>query len=484
MSQNETATVTLDHILAHTNDGVFVLDRNRRFVLFNPACERLTGFTAAELAATGCTCHDATDCEDEQGRSLAGRLCPGLGIFSGELPTARQRMRITAKSGEHRWVEALYTTLGTQPEGGPEFVLVVMRDISEQKEREDQWIKTIEELRAEVERLREQLRERYGFAGIVSRSPLMQAVLERIRAACAGNSPVLISGEPGTGKEMIARTIICNGLQKDGPFVKFSLSATPPDRVEAELFGCVRGGFADCGAECESLLRSADGGTLFIKDIDRMPNSTQARLLQCLQDRAVRPLGATTYHPVNVRILASTSRSVEDLLTSGTLREDLYYRLSVITIEVPPLRSRKEDIPVLVEHFIHQLNQQSTRKVTEVSPAVWAALDAHDWPGNVRELQTAIESAFAGGSGPVLQQDGLTLAGGGRRSRPQPAESDPVALDTILADTERRAILAALRRAHGQRSLAARLMGVSRSRLYRRMEALGIASRKDELRLA
>jgi transcriptional regulator with PAS, ATPase and Fis domain len=390
----------------------------------------------------------------------------------------KQRLVLTTKSGEQRKIQAIYTGLG-DVNGKPEYLIVVFRDIAEEAALEEQWMRTIGELREEVERLRQHLRERYGFASIISRSPRMAVVLERIRAACSNSSPVLVCGEPGTGKEMIARTVHCNGLQKNGPFITFNVSATSPDRVDGELFGYAAGSMPGATNGYIGLFLAADEGTLFIKDIDRLPSSTQVRLLQTIQDRAVRSVGSASATPANVRIVASTTRSIEELVSAGSLREDLYYRLNVITIEVPPLRLRKEDIPVLVEHFVRHHNGESTRQVSEIAPEVWASLSSHDWPGNVRELQNVIESAFAASDGSILLPEAVNLAGGSARAAKTQGDAEAVSLDDILCDTERRAILTALRRARGQRSMAAKFMGISRSRLYRRMEALGIASKRD-----
>lgn len=475
--EQQITPVTLDALLAHINDGICVLNRNREYVYFNSAAERMTGFRASELLGTGCKCTDVTDCVDEHGRSLAGSLCPGLAVLAGEVTSRKQRLTLTTKDGQSRNIHAIYTGLG-DVDGKPEYLIVVFRDIAEETAREEHWLRTIGELRDEVDRLRQTLREQYGFAGIISRSPRMQIVLERIRAACGNSSPVLICGEPGTGKEMVARTIHCNGLQKDAPFITFSVSATPPDRIDADLFGYAPGSIPGTTAGCAGLYLAADEGTLFIKDVDRLPQSTQVRLLQTMQERAVRAIGSTQANPAHVRIIASTTRSVEELISSGILREDLYYRLNVITIEVPALRLRKEDIPLLVEHFVRLHNAESAQQVSEIAPEVWAALSGHDWPGNVRELQNVIESAFVASSGNVLLPEVVNLAGRHSSQRAN-GQNQAVSLDDILCDTERRAILTALRRARGQRSLAAKYMGISRSRLYRRMEALGIASKKD-----
>ncbi len=476
MTQLNVNPVTLEQVFAHTSDGVFALDNQRRFILFSPACERLTGYAAGEMIGSACTCGGTFNCQDEQERSIQGVLCPGMAIFRGETAAARQRMRIRTKDGGQLWVETAYTAL-LDENGSPQCVLGVMRDVSDAKQREDRWKESLQNFQEETKRLREQMRQRYGFVSFISRSPRMQVVLEKVHAACGTASPTLILGESGTGKEMLARTIHYNGLQKDGPFFTLSCAGTPREQIEAELFGYVRGSFVGASRDYPGLLKAADGGTLFLDDIDALPDTAQAKLLRVIQDRTVRSIGSIEQTPAQPRILAATSRSIDDLLRANAMRQDLYYRFSVLQIELSPLRLRKEDLPYLVEHFIGQLNAQSTRRVTDVEPAVWAKLDAHDWPGNVRELHNVIESAFVSGKGPVLLADEVTLA---RRHLGQPGgedvSTDHVGLDVLLADIERRAILSALRRAGGQRSRAAKAMGISRSRLYRRMEALGITS--------
>ena len=484
--------IGLDRLLSHTHDGVFALDSQRRYVLFNSACERLTGHDSSEVLGGSCGCVGITDCRDEQGRTLETTLCPGWAVLKGEVPTARQRMRIRTKSGEHRWVETGYTLL-LGDDGRTECVIGVMRDISEAKEREDQWGETTKNLREEVARLRRHMYERYGFGGIVSRSPKMQAVLDKIHAACSSNVPVLITGENGTGKEMVARTIHFNGLQKEGPFVPVSCSGTSRESVEGELFGRPVVGYAEPTLEHTGFFCAADGGTLFLEEVSSLPNNTQARLLRTMQDRSIGAIGSVEQHPVNARVIAVTNRAPSDLVSSGKLREDLFYRLSVITIELPPLRLRKEDLPFLVEHFITEFgrtngdqfatdfSQGDAWGVKEIEPGVWPILEAHDWPGNVRELQNAVESALVKSRGEVLRAEDVSTAIRGRAYvRDQELDASPILLDDMLADIERRTILAGLRRARGQRSLAAKLMGISRSRLYRRMEALGIVPREQQ----
>jgi PAS domain S-box-containing protein len=456
--------VDLDSLLAHTHDGVFAVDRERRLVLFNKGCEALTGYSAEEILGPMCRCSDVTHCHDEQGRSLAGRLCPGLTILRGEAPASRQKICLTTKAGQERWVETIYTTL-YGADGQPECIIGVMRDISEAQEREEGWRQTNQSLQCELERVRGQMQAQYAFEGIISRSEAMKAVLDKARAACTNSSPILVTGENGTGKELVARTIHFNSQQKDGPFIPVSCFGASRDTIEAELFGSVRPAGEP---ESPGLFCAADGGTLFLDDVDCLPQGTQAKLLRAIQDRRVRPVGGVEHRPANPRVIAATRRPADML-------RDLHYLLSVVPIEVPPLRSRKDDIPLIVQHLLVELGRQSGRQISEIDPEVWRLLVAHDWPGNIRELHNVVESTFVTGSGPVLRAEEFklnTLASAGAAAMCTP--TSPLLLDETLADVERRAILSALQRAVGQRSRAAKLMGISRSRLYRRMEALGI----------
>jgi len=471
----------LDRLLSHTQDGVFVLDGERRFVLFNPACERLTGFKADEVLGSSCGEAGVIECRDEQGRTLENTLCPGWAVFKGNVPHSRQRMRITTKDGEHRWVETHYTAL-IGPDGQPEGVIGVMRDISETKQREEQWTETIARLRQELAGLRRHIQERYGFAGIVSRSPLMEEVFNKIHAASNSSSPVLVVGENGTGKETVARTIHNNGPAKDGPFVPVSSAGMSRDVIEGEIFGYPPGPHAATPKERAGLYQAAKGGTLFIDEISALPSVTQARLLRTVQERKYTAGDGTERDVSDVRVIVASSRPVQDLLSSGHLREDLYYRLSVVTIELPALRTRKEDIPLLVDHFVAESNRQGRRQITEIEPGVWSVLDGYHWPGNLRELQNIVEAALVAGTGNTLTADDVRLALRNRdRVREGDAESRLVRLDGVLADVERRTILSALRQARGQRSRAAKLMGISRSRLYRRMDALGIVPKEQNI---
>ncbi len=382
-SVRESKSIQLDDLLENTMDGIFVFDGNRRFLIFNSACERITGYMRDEVLGQECSCHSVMECADEQGRTLTTSLCPGLQVYGGELSSAKQRIRIRRMDGSFAWVETQYTALKNR-EGVVHGVLAVMRDVTESKHRDEELRSITENLREEISRLRADIQDRYGFSNIISHSDTMRSVFEKIRAACNNSSAVMICGQAGTGKELVARTIHHNGLQKEGRFVPLNCSALSRDQLEAELFGYIKGAGPQPNTEFEGLIRAAEGGTLFLDEVTEMPVDTQAKLTRALQDGRVRPAGSSEEYPVNVRVIATTSRNVSEAVASGWLRRDLYYLLSVISVETPTLAERKEDIPFLVEHFVTEFNRQSLRQVKSIHPLLWPTLLQYDWPGNGR----------------------------------------------------------------------------------------------------
>lgn len=469
-TQPGTNSLSLEQLLENACDGIFVIDRSRRYVMFSKGCERLTGFEASELVGRELCCAELVGCRDAHQRPLSGALCPAKSILEGAQDFARQRMELTCKNGTRTWVETIYTAV-RDIEGNVELVLGVMREINELRERETELLEELSALRQRVARLTEQHKQQYGFSNVVSNSPAMEPVLQRMRAALRNDAPILISAEPGAGKETIARTIHANGGQSGGPFVVLSCSATPPALIETELFG---GPSSDASSIRPGALAAATGGMLFLDDVTDLPKALQARLLKILQDkRYVDHDGRIV--PLESRIVAATTLPMSQSVSEGRLRADLYYSLSVIRIEVPPLRQRREDIPILVDAFVGRLNQSQNRRVESIAPEAWTTLMAYPWPGNVRELETAIASAFAMGEGSVLRREDLSLGTSGQLTVPSArSDRDVPRLDDHLESVEREAILNALMSAGGRRSRAAQVMGISRSRLYRRMEALGI----------
>jgi DNA-binding NtrC family response regulator len=327
-------------------------------------------------------------------------------------------------------------------------------------------------LKREVSRLQRELKNTYGFPNIVGRSVSMQRVFARIRAAAGHDSSVLIVGETGTGKELVARAIHYNSPRAQHPFVPVNCGAIPRDLIESELFGHRKGAFTGASRDTIGLFRAADHGTLFLDEIVEMPLEIQARLLRVLQDRRIRRVGDVQETAVDVRFLAAISLPGEEAIREGRLRQDLFYRVGVITVELPPLRERPEDLPFLVQHFVDKFNKVFPNKVEGIDPKAMDHLAAYPWPGNVRELEHVIESLFAmGAQGRILLED---LPEQVLLRRGTTGVSAPAAGPQALAEAERKAVEQALRAARGNKSRAASILGISRTRLYNKMRLYGI----------
>ena len=321
------------------------------------------------------------------------------------------------------------------------------------------------ELDQENRLLREQLRTRPGFGGLIGLSQKMQRVYKLVEKVSQHDYPVLILGESGTGKELVARSIHFSGPRKDKPFVPVDCSALVPTLVESELFGYVKGAFTGALHAKQGLLEAAHGGTLFFDEIGEMPVDLQSKLLRVLQEREVKPVGATERRPINVRVIAATNRDLEAAIRGGTFRQDLYFRLNVVQIKLPPLRERKNDIQLLVTAFLEKYSdpQETARTISE---DVLRRLMAYDWPGNVRELENAIERAVALGSGPVVHVGDLPS-----NLLSPPVDRFPDRGELLpLEELERRAILRTLRETGGDKLAAARLLGIGKTTLYRKLK--------------
>ncbi len=336
----------------------------------------------------------------------------------------------------------------------------------------------IEELRSRLERvakavelqqenrlLREQLRTRPGFGGLIGVSMKMQRVYKMIEKVSQHEYPVLVLGESGTGKELVARSIHFSGPRRERPFAPVDCSALVPTLIESELFGYVKGAFTGAVQAKQGLLEAAQGGTLFLDEIGDMPVDLQAKLLRALQEREVKPVGSTERRPINVRIIAATHRDLEAAIRSATFRQDLYFRLNVVQVKLPPLRDRKSDIPILVTAFLEKFSDPNG-PVRTISEDAMRRLIAYDWPGNVRELENAIERAVALGSGPILHVGDLpsNLQYPTTERAPEKDEILP------LEELERRAILRTLRETGGDKLSTARMLGIGKTTLYRKLK--------------
>lgn len=331
-----------------------------------------------------------------------------------------------------------------------------------------------DEVRSTVERRRqrEQLRCRQGFGRIVGHSPEMERLYRIIGKAAQSSHPVLILGESGTGKELVAHSIHSSGPGRDKPFVPVDCGSLVPTLIESELFGYVKGAFTGAQRSKDGLLTIAEGGTVFLDEVGELPLDLQSKLLRAIQEREIRPIGSTKHVPIHVRILAATNRDLEAAVAEGTFRRDLYYRLNVLTLRIPPLRKRKQDIPLLTEQILDQLSR-SMGVPFRLSDEAIKALQVYDWPGNVRELENCLERACTMSSGALLHTGDLPPeVQNALHQEARVAAPGPGILP--LAEMERRAILGAIDQLNGDKLLAARLLGIGKTTLYRKLKEYSI----------
>jgi two-component system response regulator HydG len=334
---------------------------------------------------------------------------------------------------------------------------------------------------AETRQLRERLRLSQGLGAMIGRSGEMEKLYRILSKVAQSSHPVLVLGESGTGKELVAHTIHAYGPNAPKPFLPVDCGSLVPTLIESELFGYVKGAFTGASRSKEGLLVSAEGGTVFLDEIGELSLDLQARLLRALQEKEVRPVGATHRVPIKARIVAATNRDLAAMVEKGTFRKDLFYRLNVVNLRLPSLRDRREDIPLLAAHFLDRISREHNRKFT-LSDEALRTMMRYDWPGNVRELEHSMERACALSSGPVihlgdlptqLQQQGLEARRGAAKG--ETAESSGAAEVKTLADLERAAILEAIRTLNGDKLQAAKLLGIGKTTLYRKLKEYGIA---------
>ncbi|WP_263353742.1 sigma-54-dependent transcriptional regulator [Acidicapsa acidisoli] len=333
---------------------------------------------------------------------------------------------------------------------------------------------------AESRQLRERLRLSQGLGSMIGRSAEMEKLYRILSKVAQSTHPVLVLGESGTGKELVARTIHAYGPNAYKPFLPVDCGSLVPTLIESELFGYVKGAFTGASKSKDGLFVSAEGGTVFLDEIGELTLDLQAKLLRALQEKEVRPVGATHRVPIKARIVAATNRDLAAMVEKGSFRKDLFYRLNVVNLRLPALRDRREDIPLLTAHFLERMSKGQPVKFSLSNEALRTMMQ-HDWPGNIRELEHCIERACALSSGPVLelgdlptqlQQQGLDAHRVAAKAETVSAEG---AADVVpLAELERQAILSAIRKLGGDKLLAARLLGIGKTTLYRKLKEYGI----------
>jgi DNA-binding NtrC family response regulator len=323
-------------------------------------------------------------------------------------------------------------------------------------------------LKSENRMLREKVKSKQGFGGIVGRSPEMEKLYRIISKAANSIHPVLILGESGTGKEMVARSIHYSGPFRDKPFIPIDCGSLVPTLIESELFGYVKGAFTGASQSKDGLMAIAEGGTIFLDEVGELPVDLQAKMLRAIQEKEIRPVGSTRRVPINIRILAATNRDLEQSVMQGTFRRDLYFRLNVLSLRIPALRERRQDIPLLIGHFLERMVRNSGQEKI-LSDEALKALLAYDWPGNVRELEICLERTCAFTSGPLIHTSDLPREIA-KLPGPDISHGNGHRKIVPMAELERMTILGAIAELNGDKLQAARLLGIGKTTLYRKLK--------------
>jgi len=449
-----TSTVHTDAILESISDGVFTVDLNWRIMSFNRAAEAITGIKRSEAIGRRCSeVFRSSMCEED---------CPLKHSIKTGKPVVGKSCYIITADGE-RIPISVSTAIMRDAKGKVVGGAETFRDLSD------------------VEALRQELAGRFHMGDLVSHSPLMQRVFEVLPAIAASPSTVLILGESGTGKELVARTIHSLSPHSKGPFIAVNCGALPDTLLESELFGYKAGAFTGAVHDKPGRFALACGGTLLLDEIGEMSPALQVRLLRVLQERIFEPLGSTRSEATDARVIVATNKDLAGLVRQGVFREDLYYRVNVVRVELPPLRRRKEDIPLIVEQFVTRFNRVHQKSISDVGVEALSLLMAYDWPGNVRELENVIERAFvlcsSGSIGIEHLPPELTRPGGDMTGMPGISDRVPSRPDMRRARSliEAETIRKALEHTGGNRLAAARELGIHKTTLFRKMKQLGIS---------
>jgi len=432
-------------ILDSVADGVFTVDREFRITSFNRAAEAITG--VAREFAMGSLCHT---------------------VFRTNICEKGCALRETLRTGEPHSNRAIYIV---RPDGRSVPISISTALLHDERERVVGGVETFRDLSA-VEQSREEQIRGSSFQSIISRDHRMRRIFAILPEVARADSTVLVQGPSGSGKELVARAIHDLSPRRDGPLVIVTCGALPDTLLESELFGYKAGAFTDAKKDKPGKLALARGGTLFLDEVGDVSPALQARLLRVLQDKSYEPLGDTRTHRADVRVVAATNKDIQEMIRRGQFRSDLYFRLGVVEIMLPDLRSRIEDVPLLAEHFLQQLCRSRGKDIASISDEVLALLLRYDFPGNVRELRNIIEYAFILCPGGVILPEHLPERLG--IARPVPAAGGRAEVGTQLAQAEARLIAEALRRNDYHRIATARELGISKTTLWRKIKRYGI----------
>ena len=443
---NATKSFEITHtniILDSITDGVFTVDENMVITYFNKAAERITGLSKEE--AIGQYCFEV----------MRSNICEKSCALKCSLQTGKdvvdKRVNILREDGKE-----FYVSISTSP----------------LKDENGKFIGGVETFRdlTSIEELKKQINKSYTFEDIISKNHQMLNIFDTLPIIAQSDSSVLIQGASGSGKELLARAVHSLSNRKKGPFVAVNCGALPDTLIESELFGYLKGAFTDARKDKPGRFALAKGGSIFLDEVESLPLSTQVKLLRVLQEKEFEPLGATVPVKADVRVIAATKENLVKLIKKGTFRDDLYYRLNVVKIELPLLVKKRDDIPILINHFIDKFNKRMGKSIQDISKDVMNILMQYDYPGNVRELENIIEHACVMCQGTRIRKVHL------------PPELNPkseIVVDEedtrpAIQSFERQLILETLEKNNGNKVLSAKELGLHRSTLWRKMNKYGL----------
>ncbi|NNK85656.1 MAG: sigma 54-interacting transcriptional regulator [Desulfobacterales bacterium] len=437
------------------NDGLILISPDGTIVMINQAFEQQTGYSADEIIGKPCTMLKCDSCEKAM-RSDEKAWCA---LFSRDREDIKRcRCMIMKKDGT--WLPAVKNASvlrddDNQPLGAVETIM----DISE-----------LDLLEEKVSQLSRQLDSDETFQGIIGKSSVMHKVFDVIQKAARSDAPVIIYGESGTGKDLVARAIHTLGTRRRGPFVQFNCAALNEALLESELFGHIKGAFTGAIGHKIGRFEAADGGDIFLDEIGDVPLSIQVKLLRVLETKQFERVGDHQPLSVEVRIITATNKNLQDLIARNQFRDDLFFRINVIPIYLPPLRDRTEDIPLLVSKFIHRLNKRSGKSITGLSRAAMELFFSYHWPGNIRELKSALEYAFVVADAGLIGEEHLPH----QIIQQENFQKVSASLPDNREPAEKLALVDALRQSGGNQSQAARILGINRVTVWNRMKKYGI----------
>lgn len=435
----------VDSIIESLADGVYTVDSKLRITSFSKGMEHITGFKESEVIGS--------KCEDVLSADNCGDACPFLNTLKSGYGLANLTERVAKKDGDT--VPVLISTAFLKENKGEIELVATVRDASE------------------LEKLRKEINDRFRFSNIIGKSSRMQQIFELIETLSDTDCAILIEGESGTGKELVSRAIHHESHRRGRSFVKVNCSAIVEGLFESELFGHIKGAFTGAIKDKVGKFELADGGTIFLDEIADMPLSLQPKLLRVLQDMEFERVGDNKTRKVDVRVIAATNKNLKDEIKSKRFREDLYYRLCVVPIEMPSLRERREDILLLIDHFLEKFNMKIHNRpnITVVTPQALSALLDYDWPGNVRELENAIEHACIRSKTDRVDYDSLPVSITGMPTM-RISEPETHGISETINEIQKKHIDELMKQFNGNRSRVAKNLGISRTTLWRKLREI------------